>query len=92
MPTREPIPTITNVPMIACATPPPTSPGGTCRLMKNEGESEAAPLMTKEPRIRKSGSTATSTAATISPTMSRDLNRRKSRRSINRPAFVRPAR
>ena len=75
-PMRHAVPTISSVPTIAWATPPPVSPAGAGILVKKSSERLPAPLSTRSPRMKKSGSTATTTRQIMSPTMTLLTSRR----------------
>ena len=81
-PTGRPInaamPTISRLPTMALANPPPSSPAGSGSLVKKLQLSEEAPLEIRSPRIRNSTETVSTvtTPVSVSITALRDLRQR----------------
>src|SRR6266498_994152 len=86
-PMRLATPTMSRVPMMACATPPPCSPAGAGVLVKKSSDRLPAPLISRSTRMKKSGRRATITAPTMSPTITLLKARRRRRRFMLRMAF-----
>src|SRR5207247_6891171 len=69
-------PTITAVPAIAFATPPPDWPAGTGVLVKNARSMDDAPFATRLPRLRKRASTAVDDRTKTDAVITRQLRYR----------------
>src|SRR4029453_18712299 len=80
------MPTMISVPTTAWATPPPVSPAGAGVLVKKSSERLPAPLATRLARMKKRGSSATTTATTMSPTIAWLKARRSTRRFTAGPS------
>ena len=62
MPIAQATPTISSVPTIACANPPPVSPRGTDDLVKKFQSMDPAPFVTSITRMAASGTIARAAA------------------------------
>ena len=80
MPISAATPTISKVPTMALAIPPPVSPGGLGNCVKKFQLSELAPLYSRQPRITNSMATVTTvqTPVRVSITLFTNLRHVKS--------------